>query len=164
MGTSRAYLDSYYLLELVKEGDGVSDVRSLLYKLTDDRNAFEVYVSQIALGEVFAVICRDFESGQRREMAAKLVDVMESSGIGQSVVPPEGDAFGIMAKLQQADEMLDATDTMIVSHVLADRHSKFFFTNDGDLLGNREIIRLERELRRQGKRETDLKIQDGFTS
>ena len=164
MGISKVYLDSYYLLELVKEGDRVRDVRRLLYKLSDKNNAFEVHVSQIALGEAFAVIYRDFESGQRRDMAAKLMDVMERNGIYQSAVLPKGGAFSIMAKLQQADEMLDATDTMIVSNALADRHSKFFFTNDSRLLGNREIIRLEKNLKQQGKRETDLKIQDGFTS
>lgn len=164
MGISKAYLDSYYLLELVKEGDRVRDVKRLLYKLSNS-NAFEVCVSQIALGEVFAVIYRDFESNRlgRRDVAMKLVSVMENNNIGsQSVVPPVGDVFSIMAKIRQADEILDVMDIMIVSHALADRHSKFFFTNDGNLLGNREIIKLERDLKQQGKRETDLKIQDGF--
>lgn len=49
MGVSRVYLDSYYLVELVKEGGEASDVRSLLYKLASS-NTFEVFVSQIALG------------------------------------------------------------------------------------------------------------------
>lgn len=165
MGISRVYLDSYYLVELVKEGGEASDVRSLLYRLADS-NAFNVFVSQVALGEVFTVICRDCEPGGPcpRDMAAKLVDVMERNRIGwECAVPVGGDAFGIMRDLRDADEMLDPTDTMIVSHALADRHSKFFFTNDGSLLGNREIIKLEKRLREDGMRETDLKIQDGFT-
>ena len=164
MGVSRVYLDSYYLVELVKEGGEASDVRSLLYKLASS-NAFEVFVSQIALGEVFAVICRDCTPGGPRpqEMAARLADVMERNHIGwERAVPPQGNAFGIMRKLREADETLDPTDTMIVSHALADRHSKFFFTNDGSLLGNREIIKLEKRLREDGMRETDLKLQDGL--
>lgn len=89
---------------------------------------------------------------------------MENNRIGwECAVPPQGNAFGIMLKLREADETLDPTDTMIVSHALADRHSKFFFTNDGSLLGNREIIQLEKGLREGGMRETDLKIQDGLT-
>lgn len=165
MGISRVYLDSYYLVELVKEGGEASDVRSLLYRLANS-NAFKVFVSQVALGEVFTVICRDCETSGScpRDMAAKLADVMERNRIGwECAVPVEGDAFGIMRDLREADEMLDPTDTMIVSHALADRHSKFFFTNDGSLLGNREIIKLEKRLRDDGMRETDLKIQDGFT-
>lgn len=162
MGISRVYLDSYYLVELVKEGDDVNDVRRLLYRLAHS-NAFEVFVSQIALGEVFTVICRDCQPGgpHPRDMAAKLAGIMEDNCIGwERAVPPEGDAFGIMHELQKADEMLDPTDTMIVSHALADRHSKFFFTTDGTMLGNREIIRLEKRLRDDGMRETELKIQD----
>ncbi len=58
MGVSRVYLDSYYPVELVKEGGEASDVRSLLYKLANN-NAFDVFISQIALGEALAVICRD---------------------------------------------------------------------------------------------------------
>lgn len=163
MGTSKVYLDSYYLVDLVKEGDGVSDVRSLLYRLAS--NTFEVFVSQIALGEAFAVICRDCKStGQStHDMAAKLADVMESNGIGWAcAVPPKGDAFGIMRDLWEADKMLDPTDTMIVSHALADGDSKFFFTKDKRLLENREIIKLEKKLREKGMRQTSLKIQDGL--
>ena len=162
MGISRVYLDSYYLVELVKEGDDVSDVRRLLYKLTHS-NAFEVFVSQIALGEVFTVICHDCQPGGPcpRDMAAKLAGIMEDNRIGwERAVPPEGDAFDIMRELREADKMLDPTDTMIVSHALADRHSKFFFTTDSTMLGNREIIRLEKKLRDDGMRETELKIQD----
>ena len=59
--------------------------------------------------------------------------------------------------------ILAGSAPIIVSHALADRHSKFFFTDDNNLLGNREIIRLGRNLKQQDKRETDLKIQDGFT-
>ena len=172
MGISRVYLDSYYLVELVKEGGEASDVRSLLYRLADS-NAFNIFVSQVALGEVFTVVCRDCKPGGPcpRDMASKLTDVMESNRIGwECAVPVEGTAFGIMRDLREADTMLDPTDTMldptdtmIVSHALADRYSKFFFTNDGSLLGNREIIKLEKRLREDGMRETDLKIQDGFT-
>ena len=88
---------------------------------------------------------------------------MEDNRIGwECAVPPAGDAFGIMRELREADKMLDPTDTMTVSHALADRHSKFFFTTDDAMLGNREIIGLERRLRDDGMRDTELKIQDGF--
>lgn len=162
MGVSRVYLDSYCPVELVKEGGEASDVRSLLYKLVNN-NAFDVFISQIALGEALAVICRDSRSGNShpRDTAAKLADVMNDNGIGwERAVPPNGSAFGIMHALRKADGMLDPTDTMIVSHALADSESKFFLTTDNRLLGNREVIKLDEKLRVEGVRRTNLKIQD----
>ena len=44
VGTSKIYLDSYYLLEMVKEGNKADDVQSLLYNFAK-YNIFEVYVS-----------------------------------------------------------------------------------------------------------------------
>lgn len=84
---------------------------------------------------------------------------MESNGIGWArAVPPKGDAFGIMRDLWEADKMLDPTDTIMVSHALADGHSKFF--KDKRLLENREIAKMEK--REKGMRQTNLKIQDGL--
>ena len=42
VGTSKIYLDSYYLLEIVKEGNKADDVQGLLYDLAK-YNIFEVY-------------------------------------------------------------------------------------------------------------------------
>ena len=71
---------------------------------------------------------------------------MEGNRIGRGrAVPPEGDAFGIMLQLREADKMLDPTDAVTVSHAPADGHSKFF-TADGTMLGNREMIWLEKRL------------------
>ena len=72
------------------------------------------------------------------------------------------DAFNIMVKLSEKDNELDATDILIVAHVLSDPDSKFLFTNDNKLLGNTAILDLEKKLRADGKRNTGLKIQDSF--
>ena len=62
MGISRAYLDSSYLLALIKEEDGAREVKHMLYKLRS--NAFDVFIPHAVLGEICGVIFRDFESGQ----------------------------------------------------------------------------------------------------
>lgn len=162
MGVSKAYLDSSYLLALIKEEGGAREVERMLYRLQS--NAFEVFVPHVVLGKVCGVIFRDFKSDQdRRNKTARLVDMMDSNGIlWKNMKPTEKDAFDIMVSLSGKDELLDATDVMIVSHVLSDPDSKFFFTTDGNMLENAAIIDLEKELSASGKRRVDLKISDGF--
>lgn len=162
VGISKAYLDSAYLLALIKEEDGASDVENMLYRLRS--NAFDVFVPHIVLGEVCGVIFRDYESDRdRRDKTARLVDMMDSNGIQQeNMKPVEKDAFGIMVALSRKDESLDATDVMILSHVLSDPDSKFLFTTDSSMLENVAIADMEKDLRDEGKRRTTLKISDRF--
>lgn len=162
MSISKAYLDSAYLLALIKEEDGASDVENMLYRLRS--NAFDVFVPHIVLGEVCGVIFRDYESDRdRRDKTARLVDMMDSNGIQQeNMKPVEKDAFGIMVALSRKDESLDATDVMILSHVLSDPDSKFLFTTDSNMLENAAITDMEKDLRDEGKRHTTLKISDRF--
>lgn len=96
MGISKAYLDSSYLLALIKEEDGASDVENMLYKLRD--NAFDVFVPHVVLGEVCGVIFRDFESDQdKRDKTSRLVNMMVDNGIKwKNMKPIAKDAFSII--------------------------------------------------------------------
>ena len=53
---------------------------------------------------------------------------------------------------------LTPNDAMILSEVLADPDSKFFFTRDGDILENLKIKNYENSLFEDGSRNTRLKI------
>ena len=110
----------------------------MLYRLRS--NAFDAFVPHIVLGEVCGVIFRDCESDQdRRDKTVKLVDMMDSNGIRwENMKPVEKDAFKIMVTLSGKDESSDATDVMILSHVLSDPDSKFF-TIDSDIPKNRPL-------------------------
>ena len=127
-------------------------------------NSFEVFVPHVVLGEVCGVIFRDFESDQdKRDKMVKLVAMMDSYKIlWENIKPTEKDAFDIMVYLSNRDESLDATDIMIVSHVLSDPDSRFFFTMDSNILENVDIIDLEKDLNTSGKRRVTLKIRDEF--
>ena len=157
MGVSKAYLDSSYLLSLIKDEDGAREVRRMLYRLRS--NAFEVFVPHAVLGEICVVIFRDFERGRdRRGKMGMLVDVMGSNKIPwKNMRPASKDAFDIVAALVK-DEWLDTTDALILSQVLADPDSKFFFTTDRIMLRNAAVIDLEKALRGDGKRRAVLKI------
>ena len=162
MGVSRAYLDSFYPLALIKDEPEVGDVKRVLYKLKS--HTFDVFVPFIVLGEVCGVVFRDFKDDEnRQDKMAKLVDIMIDNKIGwENLKPTESDAFDIMVELNNKDESLDPTDVMILAHVLSDPDSKFFFTTDSNILENEVIIDLEKRLRREGKRNTCLKIRDRF--
>lgn len=161
MGISRAYLDSFYLLALIKDEDGEYDVEHMLYQFKS--NAYEVLVPYIVLGEVCGVIFRDYESDQdRREKITKMADIITDNKIKwENIQPTESKSFDIMMALRR-DEFLDDTDIMILSHVLSDPDSKFFFTPDSKILENMAITDLEKMLRDEGKRNTQLKIRERF--
>lgn len=115
-------------------------------------------------GRFVEVVFRDFESDQdKRNKTIKLVDMMESNRIlWENMKPTEKDAFDIMVDLSNRDESLDATDIMIVSHVLSDPDSRFFFTMDSNILENADIIDLENDLNTNGERRVALKTSNGF--
>ena len=162
MGVSRAYLDSQYLLALIKEENGAADVEKTLYRLRD--NAFDVFVPFIVLGEICGVVFRKSESDRdTRDKMGKLVNIMTDNGIRwENLKPTKSDAFDIMVTLNSKDELLDPTDVMILAHVLSDPDSKFFFTTDSNILENKVIIDLEKDLRSKERRHATLKISDGF--
>lgn len=135
----------------------------MLYKL---RASTFVFVPYVVLREICGVIFRDFVSGQdKRDKMVKLVDTMDSNGISwKNMKPIERDTFEIMIALSGRDKLLDATDIMIVSHILSDPNSKFFFTVDSNMLDNTAIVYLEKDLNTNGKWHTILKIFDRFQS
>jgi len=63
-----------------------------------------------------------------------------------------------MAELADRDEMLDATDIMILAYALADPDSKFLFTTDTKMLRNARIKEYDRYLQDDKRRNTTLII------
>lgn len=162
MGISKTYLDSSYLLAIIQEEGMGREVEHMLYNLRE--NSFDVFIPHAVLGEVCGVIFRNFESDQDRlAKMEKLVNVISSNKIKWENMKPLGmEAFSLMVTLRDKDPLLDATDVMILSHVLSDPDSKFFFTTDSKLLGSTVAADLEKELYCNGKRNESLKIRDRF--
>ena len=162
MGISKTYLDSSYLLAIIQEEGMGREVEHMLYKLRE--HSFDVFIPHAVLGEVCGVIFRNFESDQDRlAKMEKLVNVISSNKIKWKNMKPLGmEAFSLMVTLRDKDPLLDATDVMILSHVLSDPDSKFFFTTDSKLLGSTVVTDLEKELHCNGKRNESLKICDRF--
>ena len=156
------YLDSSYLLTLIKGEPKAREVRQMLYNL--QANVFEVFVPHIVLGEICGVIFRDFESeSDRYEKMTKLTKVITDNNIPwKNMKPAEEGAFDIMVALSGRDKLLDATDVMIMSHVLSDPYSKYFFTRDRKMLYSTVIMDMDKSLNDDGKRHVTLKILEEF--
>ncbi len=155
MGTSRAYLDSYYLLAVVFGRHNKAAAEHLLYTLS--RGGFEVLVPQTVLGEtVSKILARDGHEG----MLDKLDRTLQKYGIDarRSLPPAPKGAFAIMEDLRKRDERLDATDTMILAQMMADPYSKFLFTKDTKMLYSKVIKEHEQKLRSRGLRNEKLQI------
>ena len=114
MGVSCVHFDSYYLPEVVFEGEYKEDAERLLY--ATGRGGFEVFVPQTVLGETVSKIpARDGHEG----MLDRLDRTLQKYGIDarRSPAPAPKRAFAIMEELRKRDERLD---TMILAQVLAD--------------------------------------------
>ena len=160
MGISRVYLDSYYLLEMITRTPD-RDAKKLLYTIKSD--SFEIFVPQIVLGEVVAKIFTK-PAKDREDALSKLHKVLQDHGIDPDscMPPPPGAVLEIARRLRAADSYLDVTDALIVSHALADPHSKFFFTPDSKLTQNPRVKELEKLLRIDNQRDAKLKISGGL--
>ena len=157
-GTSRAYVDTHYLLSFVFEETAAEETRRLLYKLRGD--SYRILVSQTVLGEVTAKILQRYESGDIPERFQRYGSLFSDYGIDHVCLPGvDKDSGYHMSELQKIDDRLDPTDTLIISQVLADPDSKFFFTHDKDILDNKCIMEYEYQMREAKQRNTLLKDQ-----
>ena len=156
MGISRAYVDSYYLLEIVLGGKRKEGARRLLDVLSKDK--FVAIVPQTVVGETVSVLLR---RDTAHDDVDRLVRVVKKYvDVKNHLSPASKNAFGIMAEVQKREPRLDGTDITILSQVLSDPDSKIFFTPDRHMLNNPTIKTYEKELRDDGRRKEKLRITD----
>ena len=82
------------------------------------------------MGEAVSKIFERKCGVERSHTVENLANLMDKYCIDvkRCLPPPYGDAFSIMANIRKQDCTLNNTDIMILSHVLADPDSKFFFS------------------------------------
>ncbi|MDE0267224.1 MAG: hypothetical protein OXK17_09500 [Thaumarchaeota archaeon] len=158
-GPSRAYVDTHYFLSVIFEEDVACDARRLFYSLQS--RSYRVLVPQLVLGEINAKILEKTGVSELHDRFQKYASVFSDYGIDHSCLPGVGRHVSrCMSDLLEVDDQIDPNDALIVSQVLADPDSKFFFTNDTKMLDNQKILGYEYELRKTDRRNTRLKIID----
>ncbi len=157
-GVSEAYIDTHYFLSIVYDEGDSQDARLLLSQL--DNNAYRVLVPQIILGEIVAKILKKSDANSLRNDLGKLGEIFFKYKISVYECLPgtSKNTPRIMLDMQNLDERLTPNDTIILSEVLADPDSKFFFTRDSNILENLKIKNYERSMFESGSRNTHLKI------
>ena len=158
-GPSRAYVDTHYFLSVIFEEDVACDARRLFYALRN--RSYRVLVPQLVLGEISAKILEKTGADMLPDRLQKYASLFSDYGIDHSCLPGVGRHVPqCMSELQEIDGQIDPNDALIVSQVLADPDSKFFFTNDAKMLDNQRIREYESKLRGTNRRNTRLKIID----
>ena len=158
MGISRAYLDTYYLLEVVFEGMEKGPTERLLSQISND--SFEVFIPQIVVGEAVSQMYERCGGRTRLDhFLERFASLMEKYGWGDAnMLPPSNKSFRMAAELTRVDDRLAGVDVELLSIALADPGSKFLFTPDVMLAENRNVCDYELQLRHDGERSTRLKI------
>ena len=158
MGASRAYLDTYYLLEVVFEGEHKRHVEHLLSQISN--SSFEIFIPQIVVGEAVSQMYEKCGGRTRPDrLLERFASMMEKYGWGDAnMLPPPNKSFRIATELLRVDDRLAGADVVILAQALTDPDSKFLFTPDETLVENENICNYERRLRQNGKRNTKLKI------
>jgi len=160
MGASRTYLDTYYLLEVVFEGNYKQDVERLLSQISG--GSFEVFIPQIVVGEAVSQMYEKCGGRTRPDrLLERFASLMEKYGWGDAnMPPPPNKSFRIAAELAGVDGRLAGVDAELLALALADPDSKFLFTLDNTLLRNKGICDYELRLRHGGERNTRLNISE----
>ena len=160
-GTSRAYVDTHYLLSIIFEEGDAEAARHLLYTLRG--RSYHILVLQTVLGEVTAKILEKSSPDELPDRLRIYHSLLLDCGIDYSCLPGiDRRAPRYMLGLQAVDDRLDPNDALIVSQVLADPDSKFFFTADAEMRRNTAILDYESSLREKGDRNTRLKIRESL--
>ena len=156
-GTSRAYVDTHYFLSLIFEDGAASDARHLLYKLK--KGSYHILAPQLVLGEITAKILEKSKPSELPDRLQRYHLLFSEYGIDHSCFPGISRCVSQhMSHLEEIDDWLDPNDALILSQILADPDSKFFFTVDTKIHHNPKIMYYEYELYNKGDRNTRLKI------
>ena len=160
--TTKVYLDTWVVRGLVaKKRAEQNEVERMVRRLR--YNVFEVVIPQIALGEAFAVIVRDYD--ETREADRALCKIRKELSFlplsAKKGMPPL--TLEIVQKaqeLQEADTYLQDTDAIIAAQALLDPTSQRLLTHDKSLLRSSAIVNMEEKMRENGERSEELRVVD----
>lgn len=160
MSKSRVYLDTSVLVGLIpgKQGDR-SHYKGILSRL--DAGTIDVVVPQVVLGEAVAVAVRNIPGSDRQQTIWTMLDDIQYLVDQKRGMPPVTSRIVALAtELSQKLGLSSFTDAMVLAHALNDPLSTLLITDDSELHSGK-VGELERQMRKDGKRERTLSVTDG---
>ena len=156
MAVRRVHFDTWAFMEVLLGGKHANTLKEIMRRSGPD--SYSIVASQAALGEADAVILRRGKDATR--MLLSLLALLADYRIdpGRCMPPLDAAVLAIVNELMDAVPALDMTDRIILAHALADPDSVFFITGDNRMLRNSAIVRYEKRLRDQGRRNAKLVI------
>ena len=123
------------------------------------KGSYRILAPQLVLGEITAKILEKSKPSELPDRLQRYHLLFSEYGIDHSCLPGVGRCVSQhMSHLEEIDDRLDPNDALILSQILADPDSKFFFTADTKIRHNPKIMEYESELYSKGDRSTRLKI------
>ena len=143
-------------MEVLTGGKHADRVESILRR--SGPGSYSLVASQVSLGEAAAVILRRGPGAAR--MLEGMIALLSDSRVepGRCMPPLDAGVLATVNEMVRPAPELDMTDRVVLAHALADPDSAFLITKDQMILNDGGIRRYEKESRRQGRRNTLLRI------
>ena len=151
-------------MEAVFKGQGRADAGRILH--TAGGPGFETPVPQIVLGETASEILGGMRGDHAQCMTDGLAGAIEKYKIDvkRCLVPASKDAFAIMGAARGKGGRLGGADIMMLARALSDPGAKFLLAPDRRTASSGAVKEYEKELRRDKRRNGELKITDRIGS
>ncbi len=160
MSNGRVYLDSYTLLCFSSDKPARRQEGHIKRKI----QFYEVVVPQAVIGEIVSVIIRDKEPDMIEILSSLKKTIHELLSIVDPKICMPAFNFEVIGYIKHLQSVcnLDPTDALILAHAINDSDARYFVTTDRKILRNNEILKYEKKLRDQYKRNTELEITDSL--
>ncbi len=165
----RVYLDTSYLLELIKKrvtqkgGDAIPDVQR---SITRAKKNYQIVIPQIVVGEFFAKLPERIEYQQNQlDFLNKFLDTLHEI-LGSNfdgLLPITRDAIIVLKDMMEYyDDRIEPTDMVIIAQAATDQFSKILLTLDSKILFSKGLRDFVEELQKNGKRTTPLEFRNAL--
>ncbi len=153
----RVYLDTSYLLELIKKrvtqkgGDAIPDVQR---SITRAKKNYQIVIPQIVVGEFFAKLPGRIDYQQNQlDFLNKFLDTLHEI-LGSNfdgLLPITYHALIVLKDIMNYDNRIDPTDMVIIAQAATDQFSKILLTLDSKILSSKGLRDFVEELQKKWK-------------
>ena len=162
------YIDtSYFCAYLLGKREEKKASKDILQRIEDsvkNNSEMQVVIPLTVLGELINDIYRDVDNkGKIDKLFYDFLVLVEK--LGADFQPPKEDHFFYTTKRIKKEDKLNIIsndDILIVAQALCDPDSSRLICQDRPVLNSNKIIDLEKEMRKNGKRNRRLRITEEF--
>lgn len=120
------------------------------------KSNFKSIIPFVTVGEIINTMIKKGMEEKVEDLIRLIVDLKID------IPPPNKEIIELSGRILNDDERFDPTDAMIAAHALCDEYSSRLVTRDTNILFSVVLEKLEKDLIKNGKRKSKMKITPGF--